>query len=154
MQIIELDKNEIKRALFLVRVVFDEFIGHKFSKKGRNEFYKYISIQNILEKYDEDRIVFYGYYDNETLVGVIALRDSNHISLLFVEKNYHGNGIARALFKEIEMLCREDPKILKLSVNSSPYAIEFYKKIGFKAIDKEKYKNGIRFTPMEYYLLR
>ena len=37
----------------------------------------------------------------------------------------------------------------KIKLNSSPYAISFYKKIGFIATDKEKIKNGIRYTPME-----
>ena len=152
MQINEIKENNLKEALSLVRVVFDEFIGHAFSKKGRNEFYKYISHQNILEKYNEDRLVFYGYYVNDTIVGVIALRDGSHISLLFVDKQYQGKGIAKALFEEIEIICKDNPNIYKLSVNSSPYAIDFYRKIGFKAIDKEKYRNGIRFTPMEYYI--
>ncbi|MDN5360294.1 MAG: hypothetical protein PWQ84_1357, partial [Thermotogaceae bacterium] len=36
-----------------------------------------------------------------------------------------------------------------LTVNSSPYAVGFYHKMGFKDTDNELEKDGIRFVPME-----
>lgn len=38
----------------------------------------------------------------------------------------------------------------KLTVNSSPYAVPVYYKLGFCDVDKEQVVNGLRFTPMEY----
>lgn len=153
MQIIELEEKDLLEALKLIKSVFDEFIGYKFSKKGRKEFYHFISFENIITKYKEKKLIFFGYFLDNKLVGVIALRDESHISLLFVDKNYQGRGIAKALFKEIVSICESDYSITKISVNSSPYAINFYRKIGFLAIEKEKVKNGIRFTPMEYVII-
>jgi predicted GNAT family N-acyltransferase len=35
------------------------------------------------------------------------------------------------------------------TVNSSPYAVEFYEKRGFEKVSEEQLKDGIRFTPMK-----
>ncbi|WP_460645598.1 GNAT family N-acetyltransferase [Lacrimispora brassicae] len=37
-----------------------------------------------------------------------------------------------------------------MTVNSSPYAVEIYHKLGFVDTDTEQLVNGIRFIPMEY----
>lgn len=42
----------------------------------------------------------------------------------------------------------QNPKIRAITVNASPYAVGFYEKNGFTALDKEQEADGIRFTPM------
>lgn len=37
----------------------------------------------------------------------------------------------------------------KITVNSAPFAIDFYHKIGFKDTGKEQTVDGIRFLPMQ-----
>jgi predicted GNAT family N-acyltransferase len=37
-----------------------------------------------------------------------------------------------------------------ITVNSSQYGLDFYKKLGFIPTEEEKTINGIRFTPMIY----
>jgi|GEM_PF-2894443 len=91
----------------------------------------------------------WGLYDQETLAGVIASRGPSHISLLFVRKEYHRRGIARALLAVAEESCRLSGRS-EITVNSSPYAVEVYHRLGFVDTDKEKVMNGIRFTPMKY----
>ncbi|MBU9737013.1 GNAT family N-acetyltransferase [Diplocloster agilis] len=34
-------------------------------------------------------------------------------------------------------------------LNSSPYAVPIYKKLGFRNTDTEQLMNGIRYTPMK-----
>ena len=41
----------------------------------------------------------WGGFVEQQLCGVIAFRDFGHISLLFVKKEYHRQGIARRLFQ-------------------------------------------------------
>ncbi len=36
------------------------------------------------------------------------------------------------------------------TVNSSPYAVEIYRRLGFAPTDHEQITNGIRYTPMKY----
>ena len=69
-----------------------------------------------------------------------------------VKKDYHRRGIARRLFQTVEEICKSQNNISKITVNSSPYAIEVYHRLGFVDTDKELTVNGIRFTPMSYSL--
>ena len=58
-------------------------------------------------------------------------------------------GVATKLMKVVvnEVLA-QNPKIRAITVNASPYAVGFYEKNGFTALDKEQEADGIRFTPM------
>ena len=82
-------------------------------------------------------------------MGVIALREGQHISLLFVRDKFHRLGIAgnlvRMAVSQVEM---EEPKVRAVTVNSSPYAVGFYEKMGFRALGPEQKADGIRFTSM------
>lgn len=72
---------------------------------------------------------------------------------MFVNKEYHRQGIAKSLFQTVEERCKSEDNLSKITVNSSPYAIEVYHCLGFFDTDKELTANGIRFTPM-FFLLK
>lgn len=89
----------------------------------------------------------YGAYLNNKIVGVIATRNNgNHISLFFVDGKYHRQGIGRKLFETILQKSTGE----KITVNSSSYAVEVYKKLDFESDTDEQIVDGIRFTPMTY----
>lgn len=90
------------------------------------------------------------------ITGVTALRDDTHICLLFVDKNYQKQGIGRKLIDEaqryiINNYSKENSQLI-MTVNSSPYATEFYHKLGFHDLQKQQEINGIKFTPMSLTL--
>lgn len=150
MEIIKLQKNDIRNALDLVWTVFKEFEAPDYSKQGIEEFRKFISYNSIIDKFDKGELYFWGCIDNNDLTGVITTRGINHICMLFVKKEYHRRGIARSLFQTVEERCKSKNNISIITVNSSPYAIEVYHRFGFFDTDKELTVNGIRFTPMSY----
>ena len=89
-----------------------------------------------------------GAFDVETynLAGMIATcSEGKHITLFFVNGKYHRRGIG----KELMQLAVRDNQTGKLTVNSSPYAVEIYKKLGFSPTGPEEISDGIRFTHME-----
>lgn len=131
MEIIELKKKDIRNALDLVWSVFQEFESPDYSKQGIEEFRKFISYNSIIEKLDRGELCFWGCKDNSNLTGVIAIRGTNHICMLFVKKEYHRRGIARNLFQTVQERCKNENNINKITVNSSPYAIEVYHRFGF-----------------------
>lgn len=86
-------------------------------------------------------------YSNESIVGVIALRNQgHHIALLFVDGTHHQKGIGRSLFETAFKY--SDSQVI--TVNSSPYAIEFYGKLGFIPDGPKQSTDGIRYTPMTF----
>ena len=128
--------DETQSALQLVWEVFQEFESPDYTQEGINEFYKTIHDENYISI-----LTMYGAFSGEKLVGVIATRNNGrHIALFFVDGKYHRQGIGKQLFEAV----RTD----KMTVNSSPYAVGIYRKLGFKAVDEEQSVNGLRFTPM------
>lgn len=149
MYIKKLEEPALKEAIDLVWEVFSEFEAPEYSIEGVNEFKSFIVYDSIKEKYEENEITFWVCYDNEKMVGVIAVKGIGHICLLFVKKEYHRRGIAKNLFKTV-LKEYEDRDVKEITVNSSPYATEVYHHLGFIDKDSEQVLNGIRFTPMSY----
>ena len=90
---------------------------------------------------------FWGAYDNKELKGIIATNDNRkHICCFFVKAQYHRQGIGRKLW---EYLC-ENSQSKIITVNSSPYAVPIYHKLGFVDLDIEQVSDGMRYTPMKY----
>ena len=54
------------------------------------------------------------------------------------------------VFLQFEAPEYSEEGIQEFTVNSSPYAVEIYRHLGFEVMDQEQTVNGIRFTPMKY----
>jgi len=140
------DTLKSSNVLQLVWNVFEEFEAYQYSAEGVREFQNYIEYSVIKRLLESSEMTMWGCFLDGRIIGMIATKPSNHISLLFVDKEYHRQGIARALYQKII----EHNECSEISVNSSLYAVEAYKKLGFVATDTEQMKNGIRFVPMKH----
>ena len=137
----ELSKSEQQAALDLCLDVFMQFEAPDYSEEGVAEFRKSLD--------DRERITglkFYGAFVCEELAGVLCMRKPQHFSYFFVKEEYQGKGLGRQLFERM----KQDYDIKEFTVNSSPYAVEIYRHMGFVPTDTEQTVNGIRFTPMKY----
>jgi GNAT superfamily N-acetyltransferase len=159
MEICELKENDIKEAMELVWEVFSRFEAPEYLQKGIDEFRKFIEPETIVKRMDSGELRLWGCFYSGRIVGVAAAKSfeeepfkgglwsGSHVSLLFVKEEYQRRGIARRLFGAVRQACAVAGEI---TVNSSPYAVEAYKHLGFVPVDDEKTLNGIRFTPMKY----
>ncbi|MBR6322610.1 MAG: GNAT family N-acetyltransferase [Lachnospiraceae bacterium] len=134
--------DEIPAALDFAWKVFSEYESPVYSAEGTEEFRRSIHDENYLRG-----IEYYGAYDGEKMVGEIGIRpERGHICFFFVDGGYHRRGIGTDLFKYLlEVLPNR-----AVTLNSAPYGLLFYRKLGFRETDKEQIVNGIRFTPMKY----
>lgn len=148
MEILILNKEEIHKALDLVWTVFLEFEAPDYTQQGIEEFKKFVDYKSMMDQFNNGELQFWGCKIAGELTGVIATRNSTHICLLFVKKEFHRRGIGRKLFQTV----KEDLKGQPITVNSSPYAIEVYHRLGFMDTDVEQTVNGMRFTPMSYQM--
>lgn len=147
MDIRALDIRDIRDAMELVREVFFEFEAPGYSQQGIDEFLRFIEPGAIAAMMDSGELALWGCFDGALLTGVVASKNLNHISLLFVKKQYHRRGIARALFEKALTACAASGA-KSITVNSSPYAVEAYRRLGFTETGKEQTIKGILFTPM------
>ena len=133
--------GEIPDALALMWKVFLQFEAPEYSAEGIASF------RASLE--DEERIrsmTFYGAFDGKKLVGVLCMRAPQHIAGFFVNAAYHRRGIGRTLFETM----RQDYDRQVFTVHSSPYAVGFYRRLGFVPTQGEQITNGLRYTPMRF----
>ena len=68
--------------------------------------------------------------------------------MLFVDKKYRRSGIGQALVAQARLYALT-LGYKKITVNSTPSAAEFYRKVGFKDMSGVLSRNGIRFMAME-----
>jgi ribosomal protein S18 acetylase RimI-like enzyme len=81
---------------------------------------------------------------NGIIVGFIAFKRSNHLSLLFVRREFSRQGIGRELFTQ----CTYD--FDEVTVNAAEEAVGFYQKVGFMQSGDRFFKHGIWGTPMKW----
>lgn len=89
----------------------------------------------------------FGAYENHELKGVIATNNNKkHICCFFVSAQFHRQVIGRKLWEYI----KENSPHTTITVNSSPYAVPIYHKLGFVDTDLEQLSDGMRYTPMRF----
>ena len=133
----------------LIRIVYDEFVAPDYSEEGNNHFYDFIKPESIVERVNNGNIIFTA-KDGKRMRGMIELKNYNHICLLFVDRRYHGLGIARDLFNKIVELVRDNTHVKLIDVHSSPFAVPVYERLGFRVISEMQEMDGIKFVTMEY----
>lgn len=145
----EVRQGDLGEALGLVNRVFSEFVACDYGEEGRKTFTDYLkdkeneTANDLLSAHKK----MWAYRSSGKIVGVIAVHGTNHISLMFVDKEYHRKGIAKKLMEACREYARE-AGCTELTVNSSPYAVKAYEHMGFTAAGDFKTQNGITFIPM------
>jgi predicted GNAT family N-acyltransferase len=133
----------------LIKRVYDEFVSVDYSVEGNIFFYDWIQPEKIAER-QKNQINLWVVFSNSRIIGMIEIRENKYISLLFVDKEFHGCGIAKRLFHEsLKTGLQRDPSLTKFFVHASPFSIPVYSKLGFIATDKMQEENGIKYLPME-----
>ena len=144
MEIRKIKQTEMKDALKLVWETFLKFEAPEYTKEGIEEFKRCIEDKNWIEQRE-----FIGAFEEENIVGVIATKDITHIALFFVDGKYHKQGVGAGLIHKLSEYLYCEMGQTSMTVNSSPYAVGFYHKLGFADTGSEQTLAGIVFTPME-----
>ncbi|MCL2580472.1 MAG: GNAT family N-acetyltransferase [Oscillospiraceae bacterium] len=149
----EVPVKDVERALRLVNAVFSEFVAVDYSEQGQSTFAAYLEgkLDEISADLTSEHKKMWAYYRGDEILGVIATQGTSHISLLFVDKAYHRQGIARQMFEAVlDQL--KGCNVTRITVNSSPYAVAVYKRLGFTITQGQQEKDGILYIPMLYTL--
>ncbi len=142
MEIRQLAPFEIDGAITLIWEVFLQFEAPDYSDEGVQSFKDFIENKEILKTLE-----FFGAYEKDELKGVIATNENRkHICCFFVKAKYHRQGIGRKLWEYV--LNHSERNVF--TVNSSPYAVPVYHKLGFSDTDTEQLADGMRYTPMKF----
>jgi GNAT superfamily N-acetyltransferase len=144
----EIYQGEEENVCKLITECFNEFVAPGYSEDGIIEFFKYLTPERTHNRLARNHFILLA-LDGSLIVGVIEVRNNNHISLFFVRKEYQNQGIGKKLHEIAIEKCKTlKPDIDVIDVNSSPYAVPIYEKLGFVKVSDEQIENGMRFTPM------
>jgi ribosomal protein S18 acetylase RimI-like enzyme len=113
------------------------------SEEGRERFQPQM-LKTIFERTD---IHYFGTEIEAQVVGCVAYIEPSHVMHYFLLPEYHGQGYGRHMwdFLEAEIL-QHTPDVM--TVNSSFYALEIYKKFGFEVVGEVTQQWGVHFIPM------
>lgn len=145
-------RDEWQDAMALAWKTFLQFEADVYTPEGVRNFENFITDSTLHRMFIMGEYQLFIALDRHKIVGMITLRDSTHISLLFVDAAYHRKGIGRALIKHLTDYLLTEVGADRVTVNSSPYGIGFYHKIGFRDLSPEEARDGIIYTPMEFIL--
>lgn len=149
LQIRPLFNYEWEDAMNLAWDTFILFDAPEYSREGIRNFKNFVKDPILKTLFLEGKYRTLAAFSNGLMVGIIGVRNETHISLLFVDSEYHKRGIARKLVERMKELTFISFGKREMTVNSSPYAVGFYHKMGFTDISAEQLTDGIRYTPMK-----
>ena len=147
----ELVHDDLSDFCALIREVYDEFVAPDYADEGNRTFYSYVSEEAVHDRMHGDGALMISAKADDRIVGACSFRDVNHLSTFFVKKEYHGRGVGRMMFAyALSKLKTDHPGLESIEVNSSPFALPVYKRLGFVLVDGRKEKDGIIYYPMKY----
>ena len=142
-QVVKAASADINGAFAVIKAAFEKLVAPGYSREGILEFYKFANPLAMRLRLPEN-LLLAAKTDGEEIVGIIEVKNRNHVSLLFVHPAHHKKGIAKQLLSAADAACEG----AALEVNSSPYAVAAYEKLGFTKLSGEQEKHGIRYVPM------
>ena len=143
--------EEWKPAMTMIWKTFMEFDSRDYTDEGIRNFFEFITDDDLYRSFLNGAYQLMVALDGERIVGAASIRNSNHLSLLFVDGEYHKRGIGRALMNRLCRYLELEEGEKYMSLKAAPYALGFYRKLGFIAVKPEEEIAGIRVTPMEKF---
>lgn len=141
--------NEWEDAMALAWKTFLQFEAKDYEPEGVKSFEDFITDNTLHRMFIMGAYQMFVALDGGRMAGMITVRSNSHISLLFVDAEYHKRGIGRALMTHLCGYLKEELGIRRVTVHASPYGVGFYHKLGFHDLLPEQKSEGIRYTPME-----
>ena len=144
--------DEIPAIQALVHEVFMRDVAPCYGIDGVDEFGRYNALRAYYDRQVNNHDLLVATRDG-SIVGMLEMRETRHISLLFVTGALQRKGVGRALLREaLEIVAGHNSLPAEVTVNSSPNAVEGYLRMGFELNGSEQVVNGIRYQPMIYVL--
>lgn len=144
--------NDWDDAMALAWKTFLKFEADVYTRDGVRNFEDFITDTTLYRMFVMGSYQMFVALEHNRIIGMITLRNVSHISLLFVDEEYHRQGIGRALIEYLRDYLLSEAGVAKVTVNAAPYGVDFYHKVGFRDIGPEEERDGIKYTPMEFIL--
>ena len=128
---------------------FLKYEGKEYTKEGIRNFFDFITDDELYTAFLKGSYQMMVAVDGNKIIGAGTIRNGNHLSLLFVDEDYHCRGVGRAIMDSLCRYLKEEAGERDMSLKAAPYAGDFYHRLGFRTVKPEEEYSGIRVTEME-----
>ena len=142
-------EDEWAPAMEMIWKTFLKFEGNDYTEEGIRNFFDFITDDKLHAAFLRGDYQMMVALDKGRVIGAGSIRNRNHLSLLFVDEDYHRRGVGKTLLEKLCQYLQREEGERYMSLKAAPYAVEFYRKLGFNAVNGEEEYSGIRMTSME-----
>lgn len=126
---------------------FMESVAGSLSEQGIATFKQISSSEAFSSRMKEDNVILIS-EEEQTIKGVIELKQGRHVAMLFIDPKHQKKGIGRQLLAAVLEHARVDIITVKASLSSVPA----YSKYGFACKGDVAELEGLVYQPMELEL--
>ncbi len=144
--------DEWAPAMKMIWKTFLKYEGKDYSEEGIRNFFEFITDDDLYVSFLKGDYQMMVALDDERVIGAASIRNYNHLSLLFVDEEYHHRGVGSKLMTRLCDYLKREAGEKYMSLYAAPYAVNFYRKLGFRTVRPEGEYSGIRVTSMEKVL--
>ncbi len=144
-------ENEWPQTMRMIWRTFLKYEGNDYSQEGIKNFFDFITDDGLYASFLKGEYQMMVALVNGEVIGAGSLRSRNHLSLLFVDERYHRMGVGSSILRRLCDYLKTEAGERRMSLQASPYAVDFYRKQGFHQVEPEMEYSGIRVTAMEKF---
>lgn len=148
MDIREAKQEDSESISKLICQLSAKYIAHELTSEGRETLMNSM-VPAAIKKCIQSGFRYHVAEVENQIVGVVGVKDNSHLYHLFVAENYQRQGIALRLWKIACQACLDEGNPGEFTVNSSKYAEDIYKCLGFVVQSGLQDKNGVIYIPMK-----
>lgn len=145
------ERKDWKPAMTMIWRTFLKYDGKDYTEEGIQNFFEFITDDTIYRSFLLGTYQMLVALDGGKVIGAASIRNRTHLSLLFVDEAYHGQGVGSSLMNQLCHYLKEEEGENYMSLKAAPVAVDFYRKLGFRIVSPEEEVSGIRVTSMEKF---
>lgn len=142
-------ENEWSPTMRMIWRTFLKYEGNDYTQEGIKNFFDFITDDDLYVSFLKGEYQVMVALVSGEVIGAGSLRSRNHLSLLFVDERFHRMGVGSAILRRLCDYLKTEAGERYMSLQASPYAVDFYRKQGFRQVKPEMEYSGIRVTAME-----
>ena len=149
MEIRVLQEEELTNASGLSRYVFDSCLRNRMEFTQTIPFVEnYIADANLKSMYQENRLVVWGAFEQEQLVGISGMQTDGMITMLYVLPQYEGRRCGSSLLVTMQEYAKNVLGLRKVTLNATPaWTYSYFQRLGFALQNPDTYIH-VPFVPM------
>jgi len=148
----EVSAEHAADASALVHASFGDLVAPDWEQSAQQTFLDDSAVAPLAAKIEAASYAAAAFHHHE-MVGFVLMPSPALLGMLFVRPDWVRKGVARALWEQARAHVEAfHPTVKTVELNATPYALPFYRSVGFVSISAEFQLRGCRATRMACWL--